>query len=185
MSRKDEIIELLKSTNRTGMDNLINWLIENGFFESPGSTKFHGCYTGGLADHSYNVYELLKEMNAKYALGCPDESVIIAALLHDVCKVGAYLGNSKPYQWNRSQPKGHAALSIERIKQFVELTELEELMIKFHMGVYGLDEFEPGKGEYPLRGGGMANAWFHHPIVKVMYFCDEFSTFKEKLAETA
>jgi 23S rRNA maturation-related 3'-5' exoribonuclease YhaM len=180
---KEKIIELLTSTNRTGVNALIDWLIEKGFFTSPGSTRFHGCYTGGLAQHSFNVYELLDKANKEYGLECPQESIIIATLLHDVCKVGAYLGNSKPYTWNRSQPKGHAALSLERIKQFIELTDLEEKMIKYHMGVYGLEEFEPGKGEYTLRNESMANAWFHHPIVKVMYFCDEFATLKEKLTE--
>lgn len=180
---KEKITQLLQNTGREGIDKLINWLDTEGFFTSPGSTKFHGCYAGGLAQHSFNVYELLEKANRDYALNCPQESIIIATILHDVCKVGAYLGSSKPYTWNRSQPKGHASLSLERIKQFITLTELEEMMIKYHMGVYGLEEFEPGKGEYNLRGGGLANAWYHHPIVKAMYFCDEFATLKEKLAE--
>ncbi len=180
---KEKITKLLQSTGREGIDRLISWLEVDGFFTSPGSTKFHGCYAGGLAQHSFNVYELLKEANTKYALGCPEESIVIAALLHDVCKVGAYLGNSKPYSWNRLQPKGHARLSVERIKSYISLTDLEEMMIKYHMGVYGLEEFEPGKGEYTLRNESMANAWYHHPIVKVMYFCDEFATLKEKCDE--
>jgi len=112
--------------------------------------------------------------------------VVIAALLHDVCKVGAYVqrsevgGQRSEYRWNREHPKGHARLSIEILKRMIRLTEIEELMIRFHMGVYALNEFEPGKGEYPLRGGGLANAWYHHPIVKLMYFADELATLGEK-----
>ncbi len=33
--------------------------------------------------------------------------------------------------------KGHSLLSLERIKKHIKLTDLEEAMIKFHMGVYG------------------------------------------------
>lgn len=75
-------------------------------------------------------------------------------------------------------------MSVARVKQFINISELEEKMILYHMGVYGLHEFEEGKGEYPLRGGGLANAWYHHPAVKVMYFCDELATLGEKARES-
>lgn len=184
---KTQIITLLKSTNRENIDKLIDYLIEDGFFESPASTKYHGCYQGGLAEHSLNVYNLLSKHVEELKFQVSKESIIIAALLHDVCKIGAYLGNSKPYQFNPSQPGGHAVLSLNRVKNFITLTELEEKMILYHMGIYGLKEFQdPGyehKGEYFLRGGGMANAWFHNPVVKLMYFCDELATFQEKIKE--
>jgi 23S rRNA maturation-related 3'-5' exoribonuclease YhaM len=174
----------LLSTNRPGMEGLLLYLNDGGFFTCPGSTKFHGCYEGGLAHHSLNVYDLLLAMNKDLALNCPADSLIIAPLLHDLCKMGSYIGTSKPYTYNRSHPKGHALLSLERIRQYITLTELEDKMIRYHMGVYGLKEFEPDKGEYTLRGESMANAWFHHPIVKVMYFCDELATLQEKTHET-
>ena len=213
MTTKQEIIELLQSTKRVGIDELIEWLTKEGFFEAPASTRFHGCYEGGLADHSLGVYELMKELcpngiaevtgSGQKPLPMDSNTIIIATLLHDVCKVGAYIGNEKPYKWNKSQPKGHATLSIERIKKFIELSELEELMIRYHMGVYGLNEFyEKGgwqSGEYSLRGDhsedknltkeesqkarygqSMANAWYHNPICKVMYFCDELETLSNK-----
>lgn len=190
-SRKDTmqnmIIDLLKTVQRDGMDQLIDYLIVNKFFDAPASTRYHGCYDGGLAEHSFNVFRLLSELNTAYNLQCSQDSMIIAALLHDVCKVGAYIksqviGSKAPYYWNKSQPKGHAALSIYRIEEFIELSELEKKMIQYHMGVYGLKEFD-GKGEYTLREKGLANAWHHHPIVKVMYFCDELATLQEKAKE--
>jgi 23S rRNA maturation-related 3'-5' exoribonuclease YhaM len=180
---KNKIIELLKKSERDGIDNLINYLEIEGFFTAPASTRFHGCFAGGLAEHSLNLYEMLSGYNQSLKLGIEENSIIIAALLHDVCKIGAYLGNEKPYKWNRGQPSGHATLSIVRISPFIKLTELEEKMILYHMGVYGLVEFDEDKGEYPLRGGSMANAWYHHPIVKVMYFCDEIETLQAKAKE--
>lgn len=213
---KDKIVELLTSTKRKGIESLIKYLTESGFFESPASTRYHGSCGGGLAKHSLRVYELLIKLCPKnicdvtvsgqnpLPLDC--QSLTIAALLHDVCKMGAYIGTEKPYKWNKQQPKGHALLSIERIKKHIGLTELEELMIKYHMGVYGLNEFYSvdnwQTGEYPLRGDhandkemakeeskvarygkSMANAWYHNPLVKVMYFCDELATLEEKEEE--
>ena len=160
---KLEITKLLQSTKRENIDKMIGYLEKEGFFESPASTRFHGCYTGGLAQHSLNVYKNLSYLNKSLRLNTPEESIIIATLLHDVCKIGAYIGEEIPYSWNRQQPKGHATLSLERIQKIIKLTELEEKMILYHMGIYGLVEFQdPGresKGEYTLRNKGMVNAW--------------------------
>lgn len=186
------------------MCELRTYLKWEGFYTSPASTKYHGCYEGGLAQHSYDVYCQLVARVATLRLGevmsfgqkplpIKPENLIVAALLHDVCKIGAYLGDAKPYKWNRAQPKGHALLSIERISQYIELEPIEELMIRYHMGLYGLHEFE-GKGEYPLQGKSqgskedrygksLRNAWYHNPICKVIYFCDELATLSEKARE--
>lgn len=182
MTAKEKFLDLLTSVERPGIDKLIEYLEHNGFFESPASTRFHSCYPGGLVKHSLRVYELLSTYNKDFKFDVPEQMLIVAGLLHDVCKVGAYLGTEGNYRRNRAQPKGHARLSIERIEQYITLLSLEELMIKFHMGVYGLAEFDERKGEYSLRGGSMANAWHHHPIVKVMYFCDELASFEEKVS---
>lgn len=210
---KDKIIDLLINTKRNGVASMLEYLENEGFFESPASTRFHGAYPGGLAAHSLRVYVLLIKLmptniceatgSGQNPLPLDCDSLVIATLLHDVCKMGAYIGTEEPYKWNKQQPKGHALLSIERIKKHIELTELEELMIKYHMGVYGLNEFydedDWQTGEYPLRGDhtndkemskeeskkarygkSMANAWYHNPIVKVIYFCDELATLEEK-----
>lgn len=210
---KEQIIVLLKSTNRSCIEKLITYLEIEGFFESPASTRFHSCYSGGLAEHSLGVYKLLIKLcpvniceeisPGQNPLPLECDSLIIVGLLHDVCKIGRYIGSEKPYKYNKQQPKGHALLSIARIKKHIKLTELEELMIKYHMGVYGLNEFysedDWQSGEYPLRGDhtndenmskdeskkarygkSMANAWYHNPIVKVMYFCDEIETLENK-----
>ena len=222
MEIKDQITQLLRKSSRPGMENLIKYVEKSGFFTSPASTKFHGCYSGGLAKHSFTVYSYVCEFinkrglkldavtsSGQKPLEISQESIIIACLLHDIFKAGAYLGTKKPYKWNKRMPKGHALLSIEIIKKFIELTGIEELMIKYHMGVYGLREFYEKdswdyekNAEYPLRGDhskdeemsreeskaarygkSLANAWFHNPICKIIYFCDEIATLEEKAEE--
>ena len=211
---KTEIVKLLRSTDRDFIEILIVELEGKGFFEAPASRKFHGCFEGGLAEHSLRVFELLDERfrtlklgdatgNGQKPLPLTRDNIIIAALLHDVCKIGAYIGTEKPYKWNKTQPKGHAALSIKRINAFIKLEPIEEMIIRYHMGVYGLNEFykkgDWQTGEYNLRGDhiacegmskdeskefrygkSMANAWFHNPACKVIYFCDEFAAMEEK-----
>lgn len=203
METKETILELLRSTNREGMEGLISYLENSGFFTSPASSKFHGCHPGGLAEHSLKVYVYLQTFYVQFksklteasqsgqiVLPITAENLKISALLHDVCKIGAYIDTGTGhYKWNRAQPVGHAVLSVKRIRDCIQLEELEIMLIRFHMGVYGLFEFEQKSGEYPLRGNqeldkaakygqSLANAWYHNPIVKLMYFCDELSTFE-------
>ena len=217
---KFEIINLLESTHRNGMAKLIDELIMKGFFESPASTRIHGSYAGGLAKHSLRVHELLDEFcgicdpgkatgSGQKPFELKPENIIIAPLLHDICKCGAYLGDEAPYKWNKAQPKGHATLSIARIKPFIKLDPVEELIIRYHMGLYGLNEFyEKGSwefktnAEYPLRGDhskddtmtkeesqnarrnkSLRNTYYHNPVCKLMYFADELATLEEKVEQ--
>ncbi|MFA5382236.1 MAG: HD domain-containing protein [Candidatus Micrarchaeia archaeon] len=204
---KEKIESLLLSTQRQGITKLVDYLRDSDFFVAPASSRFHGCYEGGLAEHSLAVYvimvDFLEKINlaeisapGQQSLSCDSNSISIACLLHDVCKIGAYLPNDKGgYKTNREHPKGHATLSIERIKQYIELTPAEEMMIRYHMGVYGCNEFykpdDSQSGEYPLRGdntkskeerygNSLANAWYHNPICKLLYFCDELATLRDK-----
>ena len=56
---KERIIDLLKSTNRPGIDKVIEYISTTDFFTAPASTKFHSSFEGGLAKHSLWVYLLL------------------------------------------------------------------------------------------------------------------------------
>ena len=53
---KNQFLELLRTTDREGMYNVIYELEELGFFEAPASSKYHLCKIGGLMEHSLNVY---------------------------------------------------------------------------------------------------------------------------------
>jgi len=57
MENKERFIELLRSTKREGIEDLISWLEGTDFYKAPASTRFHGNYAGGLLEHSLNVYD--------------------------------------------------------------------------------------------------------------------------------
>ncbi len=179
MTTQERITSMLNWVQRPGMDKLIRWLEREGYFTAPAGASTHSVYDGGLADHSLRVYNYLNAYNTGLPLGLERDTIIITALLHDVCKVGLYIGGHGRYKTNKAQPEGHGGLSLSRVQDFLAISELEEKMIFYHMGVYGTKEYDPDKGEYPLRGGGLANAWFHFPPVKIIYFADELATIAE------
>ncbi|MGL5330839.1 MAG: HD domain-containing protein [Peptostreptococcaceae bacterium] len=144
---KEKFIELLRSTGRENIENVIEWLGKTDFFIAPASTKFHGNYESGLVEHCLNVYELFKEKVARYNLDVPEDSAIIATLLHDVCKCNVYKvqerwrkdHNNKweayyPYVFEDSLPLGHGEKSVILLQTKIRLTALETFLIRFHMG---------------------------------------------------
>ena len=77
----ERIIELWKRVNRPGVDELIEYLKGSDFFDAPCSTQFHLAEPGGLAKHSLNVYDLLREKIERYAVdNVPEESIIVCGL---------------------------------------------------------------------------------------------------------
>ena len=97
MNNKDRFIELLRSTGREGVNEVIDELESLGFFEAPASTRFHLNCEGGLLEHSLNVCDtalavrdvmIAKDESLRDLL--PKDSVIIASLLHDTCKADIY-----------------------------------------------------------------------------------------------
>jgi len=154
---KVTIVNLLKQTEREGIEGLIHWLDTDGFFESPASTQFHGNYDGGLAYHSLNVYEEFNHLNERYNLGLEQDTITLVGLLHDACKVGLYEPNilksgnrseSKPYKTNGEFPFGHGELSVYYVQQHIQLTPEEALLIRWHMEKYDATyDFVNGQGD--------------------------------------
>jgi len=177
-SREEKIKELLTSTGRLGIDKLITYLDSVGYFKSPASTKFHCNYEGGLAEHSYNVLKNFSKFNEMGPLGLSADTIVITALMHDLCKAGAYIKNDKGYYWNKQHPKGHGLLSIRRLRDFITISDLEFNLIKFHMGPWNsVQVFGTEKGEYTILD--MTNAWNTNKAVKFLYFADEMATVQE------
>ena len=96
---KQEFIELLRSTGRDGTDDLIEYLDQgrNHFFTAPASVNHHLNHDGGLLRHSLNVCHAALKLRDDVIEQRPDlenrlrrDSVIIAALLHDICKADIY-----------------------------------------------------------------------------------------------
>ena len=122
-NNKNEIIELLKSTNRDGIDKVIDFLNKSGYFYLYGSFNHH-TYKGGLAEHSLGVYRVAKKFNKN----CNEDSVIICALLHDICKTKYNFPEGVEYH-------GHGSKSVAILEDFLnfKLTDEERRAIRFHM----------------------------------------------------
>ena len=161
---KAEYKQLLSSVQRPGIENLIEWLDKCDFYEAPSSTKYHNNCKGGLLAHSLNVYKAavkIRDNMKDIALpeknigSISDETLIVAALLHDLCKINYYVPAIKtwkdenaPYgnQWkkyiaydiNDTFPLGHGEKSVLIAQQFIRLTGEEILAIRWHMGPWNV-----------------------------------------------
>ena len=95
---KERFLTVYKETvTRAGSDSLLDWLEHSDFFVAPASTKYHGCYEGGLLQHSLNVYDCLKiGIEAAGLQGVySEETIAIVSLMHDLCKVNYYKKGSR------------------------------------------------------------------------------------------
>jgi len=178
--KTEEIKKELLSIERPGMKELVEYMERKGFFTAPASTRFHGCFRGGLLIHSYFLYIQFMKHCQSYKLEFPKESMLICAFGHDLCKAGAYIeAGPGRYKWNNYNGKGHATLSLDRLKKFIELKPEEEAIIKYHMGMYGTTEFGGARGEYSIKE--LVDAYNNVKLAKLFYFCDDMSTqFLEK-----
>lgn len=146
---KEKFIKLLEETNRTGMDQLLEFLEKSDFYTAPASTRFHGSKEGGLLEHSLKVYEILEQKVANNSLNYQtDEATIrIVALLHDICKTNFYkvdYRNAKNslgvwekvpyYAVEDTIPYGHGEKSVMMISEYIKLTNEEKYSIRWHMG---------------------------------------------------
>ena len=160
MDYKKEFIELLKTTNRQGIDDLVEELEDLGFFKAPASTKFHLNEDGGLVQHSLNVCKAalsmrksMIELDDSLLEALPKDSVIIAPLLHDTCKADIYKPTMKKeknrfgmwcdvpgYDVDYSNfPLGHGEKSvIVLLRSGFELTDDEIMAIRWYMNAWDL-----------------------------------------------
>jgi len=134
---QETAIFLLQTIQRPGIDSFIDYLLTTDYFTAPASTKYHNNFPCGLCLHSLKVMRMFSEENKLWQKPIPQESVIICGLLHDLCKIGAYTQTPKGYESVKGV-KGHAALSISRIKKHIELTLEEDDIIRYHMGLFGI-----------------------------------------------
>lgn len=114
------------------------WLIDNGFFTAPASTKYHGAYEGGLFDHCFNVANVLAEMSAREDLCWQNNrSPLIIGMFHDLCKIDSYISTDEGYKYNANTLlQGHGDKSVMILAQHLQLTEEEIICIRYHMGAY-------------------------------------------------
>ena len=155
LDNKKYVVDRLLETKREGMEDLIDYMYEIGFFSAPCSGCNHLCCEFGLVHHTRNV--IMAAENIGYALLGKQkymeirDSVTIAAALHDLGKCGDYgkqmyvpnvlksgkVSDAKPFKQNKALlPLDHATRSIKLATLFIDLTEEEEFAIRYHDGLY-------------------------------------------------
>lgn len=175
MSAKEEFIDIYRGNIcREGADALLDYLEnKSDFFTAPASARYHGAYAGGLCQHSLNVYRCLCDYLARprvqelYGVEVPQESIAVAALLHDLCKIDFYtqsfrnVKNEQTGQWEKKPfytideklPYGHGEKSVYIISGFMRLTRPEAMAIRWHMGFSGTEDpraVGQALSQYPL-----------------------------------
>ena len=142
LDNKKYVVDRLLATKREGMEDLIGYMEQIGFFEAPCSGGNHLACQFGLVHHSRNV--MMAAENIGYALLGKvkyeeiRDSVTIAAALHDLGKCGDYgkqmyvpnilksskASEAKPFKRNPALlPIDHATRSVKLATLFIDLTE--------------------------------------------------------------
>lgn len=166
---REKIIDYLQKTNREGIDGLIEYLDDCGFFTAPCSGSYHLAKEGGLAEHSLNVLEYADKLASKWlkpkAYKEMYPSIALCALLHDLGKCGDFgkpnyvknilksgeQSSSKPYTTNGDLLYvDHEIRSVKLCALFIDLTEEEEHAILYHNGLYGNLKYAISGKETPL-----------------------------------
>lgn len=189
---RDRFINLLRETNRAGIENLISYLVDKtDFFTAPASTQYHGSKEGGLLEHSLAVYDLLLKVNKTFDLNIKPETIAVVALLHDVCKTNFYIVGTRnvkdpiidgkqltgwhpvPYYAIDDQlPLGHGEKSTILLQQFIRLSLDEVMAIRWHMGAYGASDYATGKA--------LNNAIDKFPVITALQIADLAATYFER-----
>ena len=154
---RDRFENLLLATGREGMSDLLKFINDSDFYYAPASSRFHGAHQGGLLEHSLQVnkdmttiYSSFRERGRLKDGQINLHSIIIASLLHDICKVDFYkqdVRNVKTngvweqvpvYTIDDKMPLGHGEKSVMILQRYIELTTDEIYAIRWHMA--GFDD---------------------------------------------
>lgn len=184
---RERFIRLLRSTEREGIDKLIDWLDgpDSDWFTAPASSHYHDAYPGGLVDHCLAVHDEMERLAEAYmdTITTQPKSRIIIALLHDLCKINTY----KPVVKSRKNEQGywekydgyehaeqykfggHGSKSVFLASRFIQLTDAEAAAINCHMATW-----EDG------RTRETSNVFNEYPEAWMIHAADEAATFIRK-----
>ncbi len=170
-----------ENIHRDGLEDLLNWLCKSDFFTAPASTHFHGAYVGGLCQHSLDVYDYLKKVAFLSPMEISEESLVITALFHDLCKVRLYKTDKRNQKINGEWQEvpyytieekyhfgGHGSKSVFLVQQFMKLKADEAAAINCHMG------FADG-GSSTVRD--VSNAYSQFSLAWLVHVADEAATY--------
>lgn len=181
-AQKEEFLRIARANiHRDGIEDLLSWLEQEDFFEAPASTKYHGNYPGGLCQHSLDVLDYALKLAPLCGCEVSTESLTIAALFHDLCKVDFYkLGwrsvkvdgrmDQVPVYNIEEQFRfgGHGSKSVFLVERRMHLTDEEAQAINCHMGFSDADD-------HTLRTIG--EVYRECPLAWLVHVADEAATF--------
>ena len=150
----------MAKVNREGANKLMGYIRKSDMYTAPASTRFHLSVAGGLLQHSLNVLDAFREslrknddgtysymVAGKNVATITEESMVIMALLHDICKTNFYTvvmkwRKDKNNKWEQYEtfevddkvPYGHGEKSVMMIEEFMKLKPEERYAIRCHMG---------------------------------------------------
>lgn len=185
---RKRFIDTFRSTDRDGTDIVINTLDSLGFFEAPASARHHLAEPGGLVQHSLNVFDQacgirhFQKDAVVHLVGL--NSIIVASLLHDVCKANVYKNVEKfrkdkdgkwekymAYEYDPSDfPLGHGEKSVIMIQKMgFRLYDEEIAAIRWHMAGWDLSEYKEARSSF-------SEACSKYPLLPILIAADELAT---------
>ena len=136
---RSEFVELLYSTGREGMDEVIGQLEELGFFQAPASSKFHLNHEGGLLEHSLNVCKVGLMLREQMLALKPDLEESLNKERKRKDRLGQWV-DYETYELDYSDfPLGHGEKSvIVLLRMGLDLSDDEIMAIRWHMSAWDL-----------------------------------------------
>lgn len=120
----------LLATGRENIDKVIEYMEENSYFKK--SCHHHHRYTGGLAEHAWQTYQIALYIKNEVIIqdrgssSLDEDSIAICAILHDLCNCD-----------NMPDIRGHGRRSAKMLERLgFKLKSDEFLAIRFHMGLH-------------------------------------------------
>lgn len=190
------VIDHLKETKREGIEDLIDYMDEIGFFHVPCSGGYHLCCEFGLVQHTRNVMIAAENighalLGAKY----PEyrESVLLCAALHDLGKCGdhgkpLYVKNMiKNKKYKKTDPDAEPEYVQSDAKPYERNKELTNIPHAFRSVMIAnrfIDFTEEEEfaimyhdGLYDRETGGMAIIPGHEtPLLLILHWADMWAS---------
>ena len=190
--QRDKFLKIfdIQIGERDGKEALRDWLLsdECDFFTAPASTKYHGNYDGGLCEHSIDVYEMAVRLEGLYredirkqylVLNRPYdrdqfmESLAVAALFHDLCKVNFYKtkvnGRNTVFVVDEQlRFGGHGSKSVFVLSKYLkDIRDEEAIAINCHMGFSRAED----------NSISVSESFKNSPLAWIVHVADEAATF--------
>ncbi len=190
--QRDKFLKIFDTQigERDGKEALREWLLSDGcdLFTAPASTRYHGNYDGGLCEHCIDVYEMAVRLEGLYredirkqylVLNRPYdreqfmESLAVAALFHDLCKVNFYKtrvnGRNSAYVVDEQlRFGGHGSKSVYVLSKYLkDIRDEEAIAINCHMGFSRSED----------NSLSVSDSFKNSPLAWIIHVADEAATF--------